>query len=507
MARSTPPRSRLLANIGWNYAAGFSSVFGLLLLYPMAVGIAGVEAYGLWVLAFGAIQLFSMSDFGLGNAIVRILARIPNDAEHRIERRRFVTVAVSIFSLLASLLTAVFAIVFPIYLQSVLEPGQWSQVDLLVPLTAATLFVSVLGRAMNSILWAEDRPDIERKASLVSIVSRLLGYLVVVQLGGGLTGVMLVEAATLMVPPVVCAVAVIRRYGAPVIDPATFMVNARELLGLSGVLFVGTFSLLAAFHLPLYVVGSIHGLAAVTAFGAIMRIYQSARLLLSWTANPFVHRISTADSSALPAVFHRCLSLSLLLAMLIGAPIAFLADDILLVWMGEDFVFAGAAFAAVSLGIVADAMIQPSSLAVNLRGQPWLVSFANLGLFVVSTPLVIVAAGSGDLLLTVLAMVTLPLLAGPFYVRWALRVGRSVHSRPAARLLLLPIISVAGCAVSAQLGAGWIPLVAAALCQAVLLALVVFKARTWFTAILQPSDASIETETDTVGTASIANRA
>ena len=480
MSRTTVQRSRLMANIGWNYVAGFSSVFGLLLLYPMAVGIAGAQAYGLWVLAFGAIQLFSMSDFGLGNAIVRLLAAIPRDERHRLERRRFVTVALALFAALATVLATIFALAFPLYLGSVPEAGMAGHLGLLVPLTTVTLFVSVMGRAMNSILWADDRPDIERKASLASMAVRVAGYLAVLFSGGGLAGVMLVEAGTLMIPPLVCAVAVFKRHGAPLLDRASFIPTAKELLSLSGVLFIGTFSLLAAFHLPLYVIGATHGLAAVTAFGAIMRVYQSARLLLSWTANPFIHRISTAPRAELPGVLHRCLALSMFLAVLIGAPVAFLADEILLVWMGPEFVFASAAFAALALGIVADSLIQSASLTVNLRGNPWLISWANLGLLLVGTPLLVLAASTGNLLLTTLAMVLPPLLAAPLYVRWALRVGAGTRLRPAPWVLLVPAVSVGGCLAASQLGSGWIPLLGAATIQAGVLAMVAFKAKSWF---------------------------
>lgn len=483
MIGTTVQRSRLVANIGWNYAAGLSSVFGLLLLYPMAVGIAGAKSYGLWVLAFGAIQLFSMSDFGLGNAIVRLLAAIPRDAAHRAQRCSFVAVALTLFAALAVLLATVFALAFPLYLGTVPDAGQAGHLGLLVPLATATLFVSVMGRAMNSILWADDRPDIERKASLFSMAVRVLGYLAVLWAGGGLAGVMLVEAGTLMIPPLACAVAVFRRHGAPRVERSTFISTAKELLSLSGVLFIGTFSLLAAFHLPLYVIGATHGLAAVTAFGAIMRVYQSARLLLSWTANPFIHRISTAERTVLPAVLHRCLALSVFLAVLIGVPVALQADDILLVWMGPEFTFAATALAALALGIVADSMIQPASLAVNLRGNPWVVSWANLALLVVGTPLLVVAAGTGDLVLTTLAMVLPPLLAAPFYVRCALRVGGGPRQWPAPRVLLIPALAVLGSLAASMLGSGWIPLLAAAFAEAGLLAVVVPKARAWFLAV------------------------
>lgn len=480
MKTTTPRRSRLLSNIAWNYAAGFSSVFGLLLLYPMAVGITGATEYGLWVLAFGAIQLFSMSDFGLGNAIVRLLAAIPNDAAHHRQRQGFVGVSLLLFATLATVLSAIFALAFPIYLRSVPQAAAVGHLDVLVPLTTVTLFVSVMGRAMNSILWADDRPDIERKASLISMAVRVLGYLGVLTNGAGLLGVMLVEAGTLMIPPLVCAAAVFRRHGVPWIERETFAVRAKELLSLSGVLFIGTFSLLIAFHLPLYVIGATHGLAAVTAFGAIMRVYQSARLLLSWTANPFIHWISTVQRSGVGAVLHRCLALSLLLTVLIGVPIALLGDEILRVWMGKEFVFAGAAFAALSLGILADAIIQPSSLVVNLRGNPWLISWANLGLLMIGAPVLIMTANTGNLLATTLAMVLPPLIGAPLYLWWAQRTAGHSSGCPRAQVLLVPLIAGAGCAAASMVGTGWIPLIVAALVQLAVLATVVLRTRGWF---------------------------
>ena len=109
-ARTPPPEteaSRVGTNILWNYVSGFTSVFGLLLLYPFAIAIVGSESYGLWVIAFSAIQLLTMSDFGLGTGIVRTLTDIPDDAAHHEQRRSFVAVALGVFLVLAVLVPRV----------------------------------------------------------------------------------------------------------------------------------------------------------------------------------------------------------------------------------------------------------------------------------------------------------------------------------------------------------------------------------------------------------------
>lgn len=457
MVSSITARARLVSNIMWNYAAGFASVFGLLLLYPVAVRIAGAESYGLWVLAFGAIQLFSMTDFGLGSAIVRQLAAIPDTVGNRLQRRRFTTVALTLFILLAAVLTCLFCLIFPLYLGLLGTDGASHGIPFLVPLTAAALFVSVVGRALNSILWAENRPDIERKASLAALLARGMGYAFVLMAGGGLAGVVLVEAATLAFPPLVCAVVVARRFGLPVFDRVSSVDMIRDLVRLSGVLFVGTFSLLLAFHLPLYVVGSTFGLASVTAFGAVMRIYQSVRLLLSWTANPFIHKISTVEARRLGPVFLRSLSLNLLLGIACSAPVIFLGRDILSAWIGGDFTFAGPVLSVVAFGIMADAIIQPTSLVVNLRGNPWRVSWGNLILLLAGLPLLVGAAWMGNLVFVGLAMTVPPLLASPLYLRWAFACcpETRLRARGVVAAVIVAACAVIACWVAGRLAEDW----------------------------------------------------
>lgn len=479
MVSSITARARLVSNILWNYAAGFASVFGLLLLYPVAVRIAGVESYGLWVLAFGAIQLFSMTDFGLGSAIVRQLAAIPDTSGHRLQRRLFATVALTLFILLAAALTGLFCLIFPLYLDLLGTDGASHGIPFLVPLTAAALFVSVVGRALNSILWAENRPDIERKASLAALLARGMGYAFVLMAGGGLAGVVLVEAATLAFPPLVCAIVVARRFGPPVFDRVSSVKMIRDLVRLSGVLFVGTFSLLLAFHLPLYVVGSTFGLASVTAFGAVMRIYQSVRLLLSWTANPFIHQISTVEARRLGPVFLRSLSLNLLLGIACSAPVIFLGRDLLGAWLGEDFAFAGPVLSVVAFGIMADAIIQPTSLVVNLRGNPWRVSWGNLVLLLAGIPLLVGAAWMGNLVLVGLAMTVPPLLASPLYLKWAFSYcpGTRLRARGISAAIIVAACALIACWVAGWVADGWWAIGMAAVAELVLLAGVLVLAK------------------------------
>lgn len=196
--------------------------------------------------------------------------------------RSFVSVVLTIFVGLALLVTALYLVAVPLYLGTVdtagLAPGDERFV---VVAGAIALLLALIARGTNAVLWAQDRQDIERKAAVSGMAVRVAGFVVVATTGGGLPGVVLAEVTGAAVSPLVCGVAVARRFGAPVWSRAAFARYTGPLLRLSSVLFVGSLAALMTFQLPLFILGSTLGLVASTAYGALMRIYQSARMVNS----------------------------------------------------------------------------------------------------------------------------------------------------------------------------------------------------------------------------------
>lgn len=441
--------SRLGANIAWNYISGFTSVFGLLLLYPFAITIVGAEAYGLWVLASSAIQLLTMSDFGLGTGIVRTLTDIPDDAAHRRQRRSFVAVAVSVFLVLSVILTAVYFVVFPLYLTTVDVPEQdrhavWP----LVIAAGATLFFSVLGRACNSVLWALNRPDIERKAAVVAILGRAAGYALLIPLDGGLIAIVLVECASLLLPPLVCFWAIYQRFGVPTMMRGAWSSQGRPLLKMSSVLSIGSLSLLGVYQLPLFIVGPTLGLQAATAFGALMRVFQSARLIISWIVMPFAYPIKKSALGHAGEHIRVAFTVSLLVGLLISVPLAALPRELLTVWLGAEFAFAATALAVVVVGVMAEAIGQTPNLIMTLRGNPLIASLISLTVLLLTLPAVWWASGTGDLGYVMLASVAPLLLLVPVQIYFS---ERTETSGSRGRHLLAWIGMVVLAAVSAGL--------------------------------------------------------
>ena len=207
-----PERRRLVRNVAWNYGAGLSSILGLVLLYPWAVSLAGAAPYGLWVLAFGATQLLVMADFGIGDGIVRHMGAMHREGEPPSQLRHFVGVALLVFAGLAGLLTALYLVLVPLYLRAVPTVGiAAGERHLVVVAGAAALFLAIMARGTNAVLWALDRQDIERKTTLAGLGLRVVGFVLVASLGAGLSGVVAAEVVGSAVSPVVCSIAVIRR--------------------------------------------------------------------------------------------------------------------------------------------------------------------------------------------------------------------------------------------------------------------------------------------------------
>lgn len=387
------PPSRLRKNISWNFASGIASIFGLLLLYPLAVRIGGAEPYGIWVLAFGAIQLFTQADFGLGTGVVRTLSKIKPEDSGRAARRRFVTVAGTLFIGLGFFLSSLCFVLFSYYLESV---PMSSDMRVIAPsvvwIASVSLFIAIIGRYANAVLWAEDRPDIERKATLFGLLLRAAGLVAGLQVNGGIVYVVCVEAFSIAIPSVICCLAVLRRYGMPSFNRSALRFYAGPLLRVSSVLFIGTFTSVAAAQIPLYVVGSSLGLTATTAFGAIMRVFQSAKLATSWLTNPFTHVISTSDSAAeLSRSVKKCFLLTIVMGILICIPLITLPRQFLNVWMGESFAFAASSLTLLAVAVLANAFILPSALISTLRGSPW--PTAVLGVLVMILTLIGVYLG------------------------------------------------------------------------------------------------------------------
>lgn len=410
-------RTSFKRNLFWNYFSGLVSVLSLVIFYPIGVGLSSPSSYGLWVLVFGATQLLSASDFGLGDGVVRSLTQLISSGKPADTVQKFVTVALSMFASMAAVVIVTYAIALPLYLRAVpLDQLTSTEIRYAVGAGGVALSAAVGVRAANAILWSLDRQDIERKSTAVAVALRALAYVVVWMTDSGFIGVITADVLASLLPLIVCLHAVRARFGPASFSREAFAEYARPLLGLSGTLFIGSLASMLVLQLPLYIVGAALGLTAATAFGALMRVYQSCRLVNSWMANPFIHGISTGQGPALKRAAVGAHLLTGTIGLGIAIILAGLGRSFMVAWMGPAFAFAGTAMAVISLGAIGDALTQPSRLVINLRGRPlWTAALSVVTLLAVLAGTA-VAARTGDLLLVMIAVAGIPFAMTPFYL-------------------------------------------------------------------------------------------
>lgn len=453
-------RRNFRRNIFWNYLSGSVSLVSLLVFYPIGVALSSAENFGLWVLIFGGTQLLSAADFGLGDGVVRTLTGLTARKTPHERVREFVTVAMSLFAAMGLIVILVYAIALPLYLRAV-PTSALDADEVMFALVAGgiSLLAAVGVRASNAVLWSLDRQDIERKSTTVAVILRAGFYVVVWSTGAGFVGVVAADVLASLLPFVVCTNAVRRRFGAPRFSSAAFREYAKPLLGLSALLFAGSLASMLVLQLPLYIVGAQLGLTAATAFGALMRVYQSVRLVNSWMANPFVHGISTGKGARL---LHSARGAHILTgAMGLGMAIALagLGDSLMTAWMGAAFAFAGSSMAVIALGAIGDALTQPSRLVINLRGRPtWTAALNNITLVAVLIAC-FVTARTGSLFAVMASVAGIPLLMAPAYLVIA---GRTIGGTPLPvtrnlRVSLLVVAVTSGMIALLRLLAGWLP--------------------------------------------------
>lgn len=396
MAKTSFGHERLTArtlrrNVTWNYTAGLASIVGLILLFPLAVQISGTVDYGFWVVCFSAVQLFAIADFGLGTGIVRMLGKMIGDGRDEKELKSFVSVSLWIFLILAIALATMFVLFFSIFVDGsmlALPSSLARDAPILVGIAALTLLIAVFGRATNAILWAENRLDIERKATTVGLGVRASGLVLLLWLGGGIVGVAAVEAVAISLPTLATAAFSLRIYRWSRVPIKVARSHAILLAKFSAVLFLGTFSAMLLSQLPVYILGGQMQLIAVTGFGALLRVSQSTRMATTWLTNPFSAEVATADEdpAASARLYRRVTILTSLFSTAIAIPLIAFPDSLMEIWMGRDFLFTAPGLALIGVGTLANGVILTAGLFGNMLGHPAMISLLNLAALVLGIP-------------------------------------------------------------------------------------------------------------------------
>ncbi len=177
---------KFVKNSTWSMIGVAANVFVGLILSPYIVRLLGVERFGIWALVFAILDYLWLFDLGLTPAIANLITRYL--ALKQVSKiNEVINTATCYFLALASVLWVVTAIGTPSVVRFFnIPPSYRSEFTGLIVMTGISAGLCVVLQMYIAALDAFQRFDLTNRVTMLAVVGRSTGYLVVLKAGGGL---------------------------------------------------------------------------------------------------------------------------------------------------------------------------------------------------------------------------------------------------------------------------------------------------------------------------------
>lgn len=170
-------------------------VLSTLLLTPFIIRTLGQAEYGVYKLVFAINAYLLLADLGIGNAIIRFIAkyRVENNKE---KERQFLAVATIFYSamaVIALIIGMILIFIFPTVFANGLSAQEIRLGQILLSITMANSAVTIGTAAYNNILIAYEKFVVSRITSIGQIIVRMILTYIVLVIGWGSIGILLVN--------------------------------------------------------------------------------------------------------------------------------------------------------------------------------------------------------------------------------------------------------------------------------------------------------------------------
>ncbi len=419
------------------------------LLLPILVNQLGTEAYGLFATLMAVFIFSSLFDLGLSKSVVRFTAAYHADRDTA-AISRFVSTTFTIYLVLgtlvflASVLVGLFAL-GPIGVPDDLQDAAFWACIVFGLGSLYNFPAGTLGGVMGGI----KRHDAESRLNIGVAIAQVVGQAVAAFAGWGVLGVVIMFHLPYLVKPFV-RLPLIRRF-LPGFRLAPFALFHRPLLkdigGYSGWSFLVESGRRVVESLDPVIISAFIGLSTVTPYSIglqVGRLLQRMTLPIAFVLLPVASEMTQkGDRRGLERMLLRASRYTTAIAVGLAAPLFILADDVIRVWLREEFPLAvdvARIFLIASVVLMIRAplslMLESSTSGVRTAGTWTLIeSVVNIAL---SLTLLHVMGARGVVLATLIAATAVTALG---FIPAALRiagVGAGAFLRQALMPTLLP---------------------------------------------------------------------
>lgn len=178
-----------------SYVMMIFEVMSTLLLTPFIIRTLGQAEYGVYKLVAAINAYLLLLDLGIGNAIVRYIAKYRVSGEKEKERQFFAvaTVFYGVIAVIALLAGGILLVIFPTAFAKGLSPEEITLGQTLFGITMVNSAVTLGTAAYNNILNAYEQFAVSRVASIVQIIIRMILTFAALKDGLGSVGIVTVN--------------------------------------------------------------------------------------------------------------------------------------------------------------------------------------------------------------------------------------------------------------------------------------------------------------------------
>lgn len=337
---------RVLWNVITNYLRFFLAAVIGFVLTPLLVHHLGDQNYGLWTTVFSLTGYFGLFDQGIRPSLVRYVSR-DHACGNREGLSRTISSAIALYTAVGAItmLVAVFvASRSDVWLR--VDPALHGTAPVLVLIVGATLALGFPLGVFGAVLSGLQRYDIANWVGMAIGVLRLVVFVAVVKLGGGLVALAWSSLAVNLLGHLWAFFAARRLLPGVVIAP-TFIrrESLKQIASYGGWAMMGAVATNIAFQTDSLVITGFLGVALVTPFAFASGLVENARALVhaaAWVLSPTASEMDTLGEKdklrrmlIAGSKYSVLVSWPVLLGMIVFGP------NLLHTWVGEKYAFAG----------------------------------------------------------------------------------------------------------------------------------------------------------------------
>ena len=333
---------QIARNVFSNWLATAASMAVGFLLSPFIVHRLGNEAYGIWVLAMSSINYLSMLDLGMRSSVLRHVSKGHTVGDHdaasaAISGALWVRLQLSGVVLLLTLaLTYLFPVLFKV-------PGHLAHdARLAVLIIGLNLTLGMTMTVFGGVVSGLNRYDLQTVVTLVQLVLRVTGVVLVLRNGYGIVAIACCEFVAALVGNVLLVLLARRIYP----EMRVFFKRPereimRSLWSYSIYAFLTTVALQLLYQTDNLVVGSFISVSAVTFYSIGNSLCRYTDQFTSAMSMSFVPAASTyeaaGDTDRLQALYQVGTRASMALSLPILATLLLRGRTFIGLWMGPQY--------------------------------------------------------------------------------------------------------------------------------------------------------------------------